>query len=43
VLADAKSQKAVADYRAGKESAIKFIVGAVMKQSRGTANPALVT
>lgn len=34
--------KSVADFRAGKENALKFLVGQVMKISRGTANPALV-
>ena len=42
VLSDPKSQKAVADYRAGKENAIMFLVGQVMKQTRGTANAAVV-
>jgi aspartyl-tRNA(Asn)/glutamyl-tRNA(Gln) amidotransferase subunit B len=32
----------VADYRAGKETALKFLVGQVMKASRGRANPQLV-
>jgi aspartyl-tRNA(Asn)/glutamyl-tRNA(Gln) amidotransferase subunit B len=32
----------VADYRAGKEAALSFLVGQVMKASRGRANPALV-
>ncbi|MBI3297073.1 MAG: Asp-tRNA(Asn)/Glu-tRNA(Gln) amidotransferase subunit GatB [Elusimicrobia bacterium] len=34
--------KAAADVRAGKEAAIGSLVGAVMKLSRGKANPALV-
>ena len=33
--------KAVADYRAGKDTAIKFLVGQVMKVTRGKANPKL--
>ena len=33
---------AVADYRAGKVSAINFLKGQVMKASRGKANPAVV-
>ncbi len=33
---------AVADYRAGKEAAVKFLVGQVMKVTRGRANPQLV-
>ena len=32
----------VADYRAGKEMALKFLVGQVMKASKGRANPQLV-
>ena len=42
VLSDPRSQKAVADYRAGKENAIMFLVGQVMKQTRGTADAAVV-
>jgi len=34
--------KAVADYRAGKEAAIKFLIGQVMRETRGRANPAVV-
>jgi aspartyl-tRNA(Asn)/glutamyl-tRNA(Gln) amidotransferase subunit B len=34
--------KAVADYKAGKEPALKFLVGQVMKATRGRANPKLV-
>jgi aspartyl-tRNA(Asn)/glutamyl-tRNA(Gln) amidotransferase subunit B len=37
------NQPAVADYRAGKETALKFLVGQVMKATRGRANPQLVT
>jgi aspartyl-tRNA(Asn)/glutamyl-tRNA(Gln) amidotransferase subunit B len=32
----------VADYRAGKETALKFLVGQVMKATQGRANPQLV-
>ena len=32
----------VQDVRAGKERAVAFLVGQVMKQSRGRANPELV-
>jgi len=32
----------VADYKAGKEQALKFLVGQVMKATRGRANPKLV-
>ncbi len=33
---------AVADYRAGKKQSLKFLVGQVMRATRGRANPALV-
>jgi aspartyl-tRNA(Asn)/glutamyl-tRNA(Gln) amidotransferase subunit B len=35
-------EKTVADYRAGKDNALKFLVGQVMKASRGKADPVLV-
>jgi aspartyl-tRNA(Asn)/glutamyl-tRNA(Gln) amidotransferase subunit B len=38
----AANAKSVGDFRAGKENALKFLVGQVMKASRGTANPTLV-
>ena len=41
VLASESSQKAVEDIRAGNDKAIGFLVGQVMKQSKGRANPAL--
>ena len=34
-----ESSQAVADYRAGNEKAINFIVGVVMKKTRGRADP----
>ena len=37
-VVDANAQ-AVADYRGGKESAIKFLVGQVMRATRGRADP----
>ena len=37
VLAD--NPQAVADYQSGKEQALKFLVGQVMKETRGRANP----
>lgn len=37
------NRPAVADYRAGKETALKFLVGQVMKATRSRANPQLVT
>ena len=37
----AANPKVVADYKAGKTNVLGFLTGAVMKQSRGKANPAL--
>ena len=37
----AANEKTVADYRAGKTKVMGFLVGQVMKQSRGKANPAV--
>jgi aspartyl-tRNA(Asn)/glutamyl-tRNA(Gln) amidotransferase subunit B len=34
--------KAVAEFRAGKQQTLGFLVGQVMKATRGKANPALV-
>ncbi len=34
---------AVADYKAGKEQAVKFLVGQVMKVTKGRANPQILT
>ncbi|MGI6160730.1 MAG: Asp-tRNA(Asn)/Glu-tRNA(Gln) amidotransferase subunit GatB [Christensenellales bacterium] len=42
IKAVSESEKAVADYKAGKEKALKSIVGRVMKASAGKANPAIV-
>lgn len=41
VLADPASQKAVDDIRGGNDKAIGFLVGQIMKKSKGQANPAL--
>lgn len=38
----AKNPKSVEDYRAGKEKAVGFLVGQVMKATKGKANPELV-
>ena len=38
----ANNAKAVSDYKAGKQQALMFITGQVMKTTRGRANPALV-
>jgi aspartyl-tRNA(Asn)/glutamyl-tRNA(Gln) amidotransferase subunit B len=40
VIAD--NPQSVEDFRQGKEKAIGFLVGQVMKQSRGKANPQIV-
>lgn len=34
-----ENEKAVADYKAGNENSLKFLVGQVMKKSKGAANP----
>lgn len=41
VLADPASAASIADIKAGKDKAIGFLVGQVMKRSQGKANPAL--
>ncbi|TYO96869.1 Asp-tRNA(Asn)/Glu-tRNA(Gln) amidotransferase subunit GatB [Desulfallas thermosapovorans] len=38
----AKNPKSVADYQSGKKQAIGFLVGQVMKATRGQANPGVV-
>ena len=38
----ANNEKSVNDYKGGKKTAITFLVGQVMKQTRGKANPAMV-
>jgi aspartyl-tRNA(Asn)/glutamyl-tRNA(Gln) amidotransferase subunit B len=40
IIAD--NEKAIADYRAGKEASLTFLIGQAMKASRGKANPAVV-
>jgi len=42
IQAIAANPQAVADYQAGKEQALKFLVGQVMKTTKGRANPQLV-
>ena len=37
-----RNEQAVQDYLGGKETALKFLVGQVMKETRGRASPALV-
>jgi len=41
VLADPASQQSIADIKAGKDKAIGYLVGQIMKKSGGKANPAL--
>ena len=41
VLADPASAASIADIRAGKDKAIGYLVGQVMKKSKGQANPGL--
>lgn len=41
VMADPASAASIADIRAGKDKAIGYLVGQVMKQSQGKANPGL--
>lgn len=42
VLAKPETAQAQTDYRAGQEKVLGFLVGQVMKESRGQANPAVV-
>ena len=42
VLAKPETQKAQDDYRVGEEKVLGFLVGQVMKESRGKANPSVV-
>ncbi|MBQ9020330.1 hypothetical protein IJ096_03360, partial [Candidatus Saccharibacteria bacterium] len=42
VLADPSTKKAQEDFKAGQEKVIGFLVGQVMKASRGQANPSAV-
>jgi aspartyl-tRNA(Asn)/glutamyl-tRNA(Gln) amidotransferase subunit B len=38
----AKNPSVVADYKAGKEAALQFLIGQGMKASKGSANPAVL-
>jgi len=42
IAAIKNNEAAVADYKSGKVAALKFLVGQVMKATKGRANPALV-
>jgi len=37
-----KNQKAVDDFKKGKEGALQFIIGQVMKETKGKANPQII-
>ena len=39
----AENEAAVADYKAGKESSLKYLLGQGMKVTKGSANPAVLT
>lgn len=41
IMADPASQQSIDDIRAGKDKAIGYLVGQIMKKSQGKANPAL--
>lgn len=38
----ANNMQAINDYKNGKENALKFLIGQVMKETRGQANPSIV-
>ena len=38
-----ENPKSVSDYQNGNERAIKFLMGLIMKETKGNANPTLVT
>ena len=39
----AKNEKSVADYKSGKKNALAFLMGQVMKESKGKANPGVTS
>jgi aspartyl-tRNA(Asn)/glutamyl-tRNA(Gln) amidotransferase subunit B len=39
IIKDTKSEKSIADYRAGKEQALMALVGQVIRNTNGKANP----
>ena len=39
IIADPKSEKSINDYRAGKEQALMSLVGQVIRNTNGKANP----
>jgi aspartyl-tRNA(Asn)/glutamyl-tRNA(Gln) amidotransferase subunit B len=38
----AREERVVADYRAGKEAALQYLVGQGMKETRGAGNPGVI-
>ena len=38
----AKNEKSVVDFKAGKENALKFLIGQTMAMTKGKANPQIV-
>ena len=36
------NEKSVADFKAGKENALKYLMGQIMKETKGKANPQMV-
>jgi Asp-tRNAAsn/Glu-tRNAGln amidotransferase B subunit (PET112 homolog) len=38
----AENPQSIADFKAGKDRAVGFLVGQIMKKSRGKANPAMI-
>ena len=38
----AVNEKSVADFRAGKQNAFQFLIGQIMKETKGKANPTMV-
>jgi aspartyl-tRNA(Asn)/glutamyl-tRNA(Gln) amidotransferase subunit B len=38
----ARNEKSVSDYKSGKKNALAFLVGQIMKETKGSANPAVV-
>lgn len=39
----AANEKSVADYKAGKQNAFQFLIGQIMKETKGKANPKIVS
>ena len=37
-----QNQESVQDYKNGKDRALKYLMGQIMKETKGTANPVLV-